>query len=159
MSSEGLFALCILSPVFLVLSIMVKSTSRGPVFFKQARIGLRGEPFTIYKFRSMVSDAEKDGPQLSSSNDSRITGIGKFMRKSRLDEIPQFFNVIIGDMSLVGPRPERQYFIDKIMERAPHYKHLQKVKTRNYILGASEIRIRGKRRSNDRSFEVRHHVC
>ena len=121
-------ALLILSPVFLVLAIIIKSTSKGDVFFKQERIGLKGKPFMIYKFRSMVSDAEKNGPQLSSSNDSRITKIGRFMRKTRLDEIPQFYNVLKGDMSLVGPRPERQFFIEQIMEKAPHYKHLQKVK-------------------------------
>lgn len=124
----SLFAIVLLSPVFIILSILVKTSSKGPVFFKQERIGIYGKPFMIYKFRSMVVDAEKDGPQLSSSSDSRITPIGRIMRKSRLDEIPQFFNVILGDMSLVGPRPERQFFIDKIMEKAPHYKHLQRVK-------------------------------
>ena len=125
---SSLIALLILSPVFLLLSIIIKLTSKGTIYFKQERIGLKGKPFMIYKFRSMVSNAEKEGPQLSSSADSRITGIGKFMRKSRLDEIPQFYNVLKGEMSLVGPRPERQFFIDKIMEKAPHYKHLQKVK-------------------------------
>lgn len=124
----SIFALLILSPVFIVLAIIIKSTSKGTIFFKQERVGLKSKPFVIYKFRSMVSNAEKDGPQLSSHSDQRITGIGKFMRKSRLDEVPQFFNVLKGEMSLVGPRPERQYFIDKIVVKAPHYKHLQKVK-------------------------------
>ena len=125
---SSIFAIIILSPVYLFLALIVKLTSKGPVFFSQERIGIHGKPFTIYKFRSMVQNAEANGPQLSSSSDARITKIGKFMRKSRLDEIPQFFNVIIGDMSLVGPRPERQFYIDQIMEVAPHYKHLQKVK-------------------------------
>lgn len=124
----SIIALIILSPVFVILAIIIKSTSKGTIFFKQERIGIKGQPFMIYKFRSMFIDAEKDGPQLSSTSDQRITSIGKFMRKSRLDEIPQFFNVLIGDMSLVGPRPERQFFIDKIVKKAPHYKHLQKVK-------------------------------
>ena len=82
----------------------------------------------IYKFRSMVKNAEAEGPQLSSSSDQSITRIGKFMRKTRFDEVPQFYNVLKGDMSLVGPRPERQFFIDQIVAKAPHYKHLQKVK-------------------------------
>jgi len=125
---SSIVALIILSPVFIVLSIIIKLTSKGTIFFKQERIGIKGKPFMIYKFRSMVNNAEKEGPQLSSSTDSRITSIGKFMRKSRLDEVPQFYNVLKGEMSLVGPRPERQFFIDKIMEKAPHYKHLQKVK-------------------------------
>lgn len=124
----SLFALALLSPVFLLLAIMIKTGSKGPVFFKQERNGIYGRPFYIFKFRSMVQNAEKQGPQLSSSNDSRITKIGRFMRKTRLDEIPQFYNVLINDMSLVGPRPERQFYIDKIVEVAPHYKHLQKVK-------------------------------
>lgn len=125
---SSLFALILLSPVFLILAFLIKTGSKGPVFFKQERVGIYGKPFMIYKFRSMYVDAEKDGPQLSSSTDARITKIGRFLRKSRLDEIPQFFNVIKGDMSLVGPRPERQFYIDQILEQAPHYKHLQRVK-------------------------------
>ena len=124
----SLFALMILSPVILTLMILVKISSPGGIFFTQERIGKKGRPFRIIKFRTMVKDAEKDGPQLSSASDARITPIGKFLRKTRLDEIPQFFNVLKGEMALVGPRPERQFYIDKIMERAPHYKHLQKVR-------------------------------
>lgn len=124
----SLLALLILSPAFLGLMLAVKLGSKGPVFFRQMRIGHHGKPFYINKFRTMVVDAERHGPQLSSSNDSRITSLGKWMRKTRVDEIPQFYNVLIGEMSLVGPRPERQYFIDKIMEVAPHYRHLQKVR-------------------------------
>ena len=121
-------ALIILAPVFLVLAILVKMSSKGPVIFKQERIGQYNKPFYIYKFRSMYMDAEKDGPQLSSAADHRITPIGRFLRKTRFDELPQFINVLKGDMSLVGPRPERQHFIDLIIEKAPHYRHLQKVK-------------------------------
>ena len=124
----SMIALIILSPFFVVIMIGVKLSSKGPIFYNHERIGRYGKPFTIFKFRSMFVDAEKDGPALSSENDSRITPFGKFMRKSRIDELPQFYNVIIGDMSLVGPRPERQYFIDKIVEKAPHYIHLQKVR-------------------------------
>ena len=89
---------------------------------------MHNKPFYIYKFRSMYTDSEKNGPQLSSQKDKRITKIGKFMRKTRLDETPQFYNVIKGDMSLVGPRPERQFYIDQIISKAPHYKHISKVK-------------------------------
>ena len=124
----SLIAVIILSPVYIVLGILVKATSPGPVIFKQLRIGQHGRPFYIYKFRTMCHNAEQNGPQLSSSTDSRITPIGRFLRKTRLDEIPQFFNVLKGEMSLVGPRPERQYFIDQIVCRAPHYRHLHKVK-------------------------------
>jgi exopolysaccharide biosynthesis polyprenyl glycosylphosphotransferase len=124
----SLFAIILLIPVFFVLAVFIKIGSKGPVFFSQERIGIYGKPFNIYKFRSMVVNAEREGPQLSSENDSRITKIGKFMRKTRLDEIPQFFNVLKGEMSLVGPRPERQFYIDQITKVAPHYKHLQKVK-------------------------------
>jgi exopolysaccharide biosynthesis polyprenyl glycosylphosphotransferase len=115
-------------PVYLVTALIVKTTSHGPIIFKQERIGLHGNPFNILKFRSMYSDAENGVPKLSSKDDERITPFGKFMRKVRLDETPQFFNVLIGDMSLVGPRPERQYFIDQIMKQSPHYRHLHKVR-------------------------------
>ena len=124
----SLLALVILLPLCLFLVISIKLTSRGPVFYSHERIGRFGKPFTIYKFRSMYVGAEKNGPELSSKNDPRITRVGKFMRKMRLDEIPNFFNVLKGDMSLVGPRPERKYFIEQIVQRAPHYIHLQKVK-------------------------------
>jgi exopolysaccharide biosynthesis polyprenyl glycosylphosphotransferase len=124
----SIIAIIILSPVFIILTIFIKSGSKGEIIFKQERIGFKNKPFQIYKFRSMYADSEKNGPQLSSKYDRRITNIGRFMRKTRLDETPQFFNVIKGDMSLVGPRPERQYFINKIIDKAPHYKHLSKVK-------------------------------
>ena len=116
------------SPIFFLTAICVRLTSRGPVFYTHERIGMHGKPFVIFKFRSMHEKAESSGPALSSKIDSRITPFGKFMRKIRLDEIPQFFNVLKGDMSLVGPRPERQYYIDQIVKQAPHYVHLQKVK-------------------------------
>ncbi|MBV6405167.1 MAG: sugar transferase [Flavobacteriales bacterium] len=122
------FALVLLSPLFLVLAVLVRTSSPGPVFFRQERIGRFGRPFRIIKFRSMYADAEQAGPQLSSSTDPRITPIGRFLRRARLDELPQFWNVLKGDMSLVGPRPERRYFIDRIMEVAPHYRHLHKVR-------------------------------
>jgi exopolysaccharide biosynthesis polyprenyl glycosylphosphotransferase len=124
----SIFCLIILSPVYLFLAIGVKLSSKGPVLYSHERIGRYGKPFTIYKFRSMYCNAETDGPALSSHNDSRITGFGMFMRKMRLDESPQFYNVLIGDMSLVGPRPERQHFIDQIIKTAPHFNHLQKVR-------------------------------
>ncbi len=120
--------LILLSPVFLITAIIIKATSKGPVFYKHERIGRHGRPFMMHKFRSMVVDAEKDGPQLSHEEDPRITPFGRFMRKVRLDEIPQFYNVLRGYMSLVGPRPERQYYIDQIVEEAPEYKLLQRIK-------------------------------
>lgn len=122
------FVLLIGSPFYLSIGLIVKLTSKGDVFFKQERIGKKGLPFQIIKFRSMYSDAEKNGPALSKDKDSRITPFGRFLRKSRLDETPQFLNVLIGEMSLVGPRPERQFFIDQIVERAPQYKYLHRVK-------------------------------
>ncbi len=121
-------AIIILSPAYIALSIGVILSSKGPVFYKQERIGLNGKRFKIIKFRSMYVDAEKHGPALSSKTDSRITPFGKFMRKTRLDETPQFLNVIIGEMSLVGPRPERKFYIDKIVPKAPYYLALLKVK-------------------------------
>lgn len=124
----AIIALVVLSPVLVFLALGVKLSSPGPVLYSHERIGRYGKPFTIYKFRSMVKNAESDGPALSSSSDSRITKFGLFMRKMRFDEIPQFYNVLIGDMAIVGPRPERQYFIDQIVQKAPHFHHLQKVR-------------------------------
>ena len=124
----SLSALFILSPLYLISTILVKIGSKGPVFFYQERIGIHGGLFKIIKFRSMFLDAEKNGPQLSSDSDSRITKWGNIMRRYRIDELPQFWNVLIGEMSLVGPRPEREFYAKKIIEKAPHYKHLQKVK-------------------------------
>lgn len=122
------FILIALSPLMLLLAIFIRISGNGPVIYSQERIGKNGKPFTILKFRSMQADAEHDRPLLSSKNDTRITAIGKFMRKHRFDEIPNLINVVKGEMSLVGPRPERQYFIDQIVKKAPHYRRLHKVK-------------------------------
>lgn len=124
----SLIALLIFSPLILFLAVGIKLTSKGPIIYSHERIGRFGKPFTLYKFRSMTTDAEINGPALSSRDDERITPFGRFMRKSKLDELPNFFNVLKGDMSLVGPRPERKYYIDLIIQKAPHYLHLQKVK-------------------------------
>lgn len=120
--------LVLLAPVLLYTMLRVRLSSPGPVFFRQERIGLNGNPFQLIKFRSMWVDAEKHGPQLSKEDDPRCTPWGAVMRKWRLDELPNFWNVLKGDMSLVGPRPERQFFIQQIMEKAPHYRHLLKVR-------------------------------
>lgn len=122
------FALISLIPLFIVLAIAIKKDSGGPVIYKQRRIGYHKKPFDIYKFRSMKVDAEATGPTLSSVNDPRITRIGRFMRKYRLDELPQFWNVLRGDMSLVGPRPEREYYIKQIVARAPYYSLIHQVR-------------------------------
>ena len=124
----SLLALILLSPVFLFTAIMVKCTSPGPVFYAQERIGYRGKPFKMHKFRSMYTDAEACGPALSRDDDPRITPFGRFMRKVRLDEIPQFYNVLKGTMSIVGYRPERQFYIDQIVKRCPEYLLLQRIK-------------------------------
>ena len=124
----SLLAIIILSPVFLYAAIRVKLSSPGSILFKQERIGMNGKPFLIWKFRSMIENAEKSGPALSSTADQRITSWGKTMRKYRLDELPQFFNVLKGEMALVGYRPERQFFINQIVEKAPHYQQLMYVK-------------------------------
>ncbi|MDE7095954.1 MAG: sugar transferase, partial [Muribaculaceae bacterium] len=117
----SLVTLIALSPLYLILAIWVKKDSKGPVFYRQERIGLKERPFDIIKFRTMSTDAENDGPQLSSDFDPRVTKSGKIMRKYRLDELPQFWNVLKGEMSIVGPRPERKFFINKIIKKAPYY--------------------------------------
>lgn len=124
----ALFCILLFSPIFIICGFIIKITSKGPIIFKQERLGINGQPFFIFKFRSMYINSENDGPQLSSDGDQRITKFGKFMRKVRLDEIPQFFNILKGDMSFVGPRPERAFYADKLFEAAPHYKRIYKVK-------------------------------
>lgn len=126
---SSLSALIGLSPLLLFVVIRTKLSSPGNIFYTQKRVGYKGKPFTIYKFRSMYMNAESDGkPQLSSDTDTRITDWGRFMRKWRLDELPQLWNIIVGDMSLVGPRPERKYYIDLIQQCNPYYKYLLNVK-------------------------------
>jgi exopolysaccharide biosynthesis polyprenyl glycosylphosphotransferase len=120
--------LLLLIPVFVVISILVWSTSEGPILYRQERVGLHGKPFNILKFRTMRVHSEGGTPQLSADNDPRITKVGKFLRKYRLDELPQFWNILIGDMSIVGPRPERRYFINQIEEKAPYYCLIYKVR-------------------------------
>lgn len=121
--------LVLLSPLYLVVALLVKWDSHGPVFYTQQRVGYHNRPFNIIKFRTMVNDAETVGrPQLSSDNDPRITRVGHYLRKYRIDELPQFWNVLRGDMSIVGPRPERQYFIDQIIKRVPSYALLRQVR-------------------------------
>jgi exopolysaccharide biosynthesis polyprenyl glycosylphosphotransferase len=124
----ALSGLILLSPLILYAAIRVKFSSAGPVFFRQERVGYKGKPFSIVKLRSMNKDAETNGPALSSANDPRITKWGKTMRKWRIDELPQLWNILIGDMSLVGPRAERRYYIDQIVAQIPYYKYLLKVK-------------------------------
>jgi lipopolysaccharide/colanic/teichoic acid biosynthesis glycosyltransferase len=114
--------------VLIVLMVLVATDSPGPIFYSQERIGRLGRPFRMFKFRSMRIDAESSGPQLSKTDDPRITRIGHVMRKYRLDELPQFWNVLRGDMSLVGPRPERAYYIERIMETAPQYSLLLQIR-------------------------------
>ena len=121
-------SLILLSPFFVYIAIRVRLSSKGSIFYNQERIGYKGKPFIMHKFRSMYVDAEKQGPLLSSDNDPRITPWGKIMRKWRLDELPQLWNILKGEMSLVGPRPERQFYIDQLIDRFPYYKYLLKVK-------------------------------
>lgn len=124
----SLSVLILLSPLYAYIAYRVKKDSPGPVFFRQERIGYMGKPFMIYKFRTMYMGAEDRGPLLSSENDERVTPFGHIMRKYRLDEFPQFWNVLKGDMSVVGPRPERKYFIDQIVKVAPYYYLLHNVR-------------------------------
>ena len=123
--SCSFLGLVVLSPVFLIVYISLRMQNDGSVIFKQERIGYKGKPFNIYKFRTMRTDSESAGvPLLAAKGDERLTKVGKFLREHHLDELPQLFNVFVGDMSFVGPRPERQYFIDKIKEVNPNYDYL-----------------------------------
>jgi exopolysaccharide biosynthesis polyprenyl glycosylphosphotransferase len=124
----SIIALLSFSPLILYAALRVKFSSPGPIIYSQDRVGFKGKKFRIYKFRSMVYDAEKNGPQLSSMNDERVTKWGKTMRKWRIDEFPQLWNIIKGEMSLVGPRPERQFYINQILREAPYFRYLLKVK-------------------------------
>lgn len=124
----SLLAFIVLSPVLLFLAIKTKLSSKGPIIYSQERAGYKGKPFIIYKFRSMQHNAEQNGPMLSSEDDPRITSWGRFMRKWRLDELPQLLNIIKGEMSFVGPRPERKFYIDQISHVTPYYRYLLKVK-------------------------------
>jgi exopolysaccharide biosynthesis polyprenyl glycosylphosphotransferase len=124
----SLFSFLFLSPLIIYSVLRVKFSSPGNIIYSQERVGYKGKKFTIYKFRSMVSDAEKNGPALSSLDDERITKWGKVMRKWRIDELPQLWNILKGEMSLVGPRPERQYYINQILLQAPYFRYLLKVK-------------------------------
>lgn len=125
----SLVALLVFSPVFLLVSWLIKREDGGPVIFSQERIGYKGKPFTLYKFRSMTVDSEADGkPALCQKNDARLTKIGRFLREHHLDELPQLWNVLKGEMSFVGPRPERKFFVDKIKAINPDYELLYKLR-------------------------------
>ena len=124
----SLVMLTLLLPEYILLAIAIKLTSKGYVFYKQERIGLHGVPFNIIKFRTMTQNSEGDTPQLTLDNDPRITSLGRWMRKYRIDELPQFWNILRGDMSIVGPRPERRYFINQIEAKAPYYCLIYKIR-------------------------------
>jgi lipopolysaccharide/colanic/teichoic acid biosynthesis glycosyltransferase len=124
----SILAIALLLPFYLVIAIVLKITNGGAIFYRQERIGKNFKPFYILKFRSMISNAEAQTPLLASKEDPRITPVGRFLRKWRLDEIPQFYNVLKGEMSIVGYRAERKFFIDQICNEAPYYLHLMKIK-------------------------------
>ncbi len=124
----SLAGIILLSPLFIYTAIRLLLSSKGSLLYMQERIGYKGKPFTMIKFRSMVTNAEPNGPVLSSDNDPRITRWGKVMRKWRLDELPQLWNILKGEMSLVGPRPERKFYIDQLIQKHPEYNYLLKVK-------------------------------
>ena len=125
----SLLGIILLSPVYLVIYLAVRITEGCPVIYSQERIGLHGEPFLIYKFRSMVNNTEENGtPMLAEEDDCRLTRIGRILRNTHLDELPQLWNVLKGDMSFVGPRPERKYFIERIMEHDKRYELLYQVR-------------------------------
>lgn len=124
----SLIAIVILLPLMLIISLLILITSSRPVFYRQERIGKNQKPFQLYKFRTMINESEENGPQLAQEDDDRITRVGHFLRKWRLDELPQFFNVLIGDMSIVGPRPERAFYAAQLISRNNEYLSLYKVK-------------------------------
>lgn len=124
----SLFFILILSPLFLLVSLTIKLETKGPILYKQSRVGLLGKEFEIYKFRSMYAHAEKNGPQWAKENDDRITKVGQIIRKTRIDELPQLVNILKGDMSLIGPRPERKIFIEQFSKELPLFRHRTLVK-------------------------------
>jgi sugar transferase (PEP-CTERM system associated) len=136
--------LLVTAPISLLTALLIKTTSKGPVFFRQERVGRNGKIFNVLKFRSMAVDAEKSGPQWAKANDSRVTGVGRFIRKVRIDEIPQAINILKGEMSFVGPRPERPHFVRQLTEAIPYFDERHRVKPGlsgwaqiNYPYGAS----------------------
>ncbi|MEC2222771.1 MULTISPECIES: sugar transferase [Heyndrickxia] len=133
----SLFGLIISSPIILVFSILIKIETPGPVFFLQERVGLNGKYFRVIKLRSMVVDAEKNGAQWAKKNDPRVTRIGSFIRKTRIDEIPQLWNVLVGDMSLVGPRPERPMFTAQFSEEIPGF--IERLKVKPGLTGWAQV--------------------
>jgi len=135
----SLLILLVTLPVIIIAAIAIKLDSKGPVFFRQTRSGMNGDVFRIFKFRSMYKDAEKHtGPVWSSKDDPRVTWVGKFIRKARIDEIPQMYNVLKGEMSIVGPRPERPFFVEKLSEEIPYYK--RRLKVRPGITGWAQVK-------------------
>ena len=144
-------------PVMASIAVAVKITSRGPVFFKQTRVGMRGKIFNMYKFRTMTQDAEaKSGPVWAKANDPRVTPIGAFLRKTHLDELPQFINVLRGEMSLVGPRPERPYFVQEFRKVIPHYD--RRLFAKPGITGLAQIKRRYDETIHDVKKKVRYDV-
>lgn len=126
---SALILMLILSPLFFVIAIALKLKSNGPVLFRQERIGYQGRPFQILKFRTMTTDTEEDGiPMLAQKDDEHLTPIGSFLREHHLDELPQLWNIFVGEMSFVGPRPERQYFIEQIMQHNTDYHYIYKMR-------------------------------
>lgn len=125
----SLTGIIVLSPLIITIFCVVKASSLGPAFYLQERVGRKGKPFMIYKFRTMVVETEQDGiPRLAEPDDDRLTAVGRFLRSHHLDELPQLWNVLKGDMSIVGPRPERQYFINQIMKHDTRYERLYQLR-------------------------------
>ncbi len=153
----SLIGIALSSPLMVLIAIGIKLDSRGPVFFKQARVGMKGKIFNMYKFRTMYRDAEvKTGPVWAKENDPRITRIGLFLRKTHLDELPQFFNVLRGEMSLVGPRPERPYFVQEFRKIIPHYD--RRLYAKPGITGLAQIKRRYDETIGDVKKKVRYDV-